>query len=218
MGSRSGVPRDPQYGRTYFNADDPIAHPFVAGDEFLTGSLDASWTSSGTTPVFKYTRPGVRLPLAAQGNHIRRSVSDVDMEIVAGFQTFGDNVQNQAQFGSMTGIFIVNSSGNGVGFSPYFDNNCYTWNLVSYNYNTTGNLLSATAIHPTRFWLALRRTGNNFQGRYSTDGSTWSSFTTNLSNSFTAATVGVGRFFTSGDAGDIVEISRFSIYTPSFTP
>lgn len=209
---------DPQAGRTKFPPDDSALFPThpTYGDDFLGTSLDAAWTATSTTPAFKYSMPGVRLPFNAQGDHIRRACPNTDMEIVAGFQVFGDNKDAALGQGSMTGLFIVNSSGNGVGCSHYNDGTLFTWNLTGYNYASSGNSLAAQNVTTSRFWLSLRRTGNNFQARWSQDGVTWSSFTANLSNVITAAYIGVGRFFTSGDASAVVELSRFNFYGPTF--
>jgi hypothetical protein len=225
-GGRRIVVPDPNVGRSYPAPDTLGLHPLDAtGDEFAGSALGAAWTQrnlAGGHVAFPVADPAVRLTLDAQGDGIWRPAPSGDFELVGSFRFLASKLtaSNDATMlphAAMVGLGIVDSSGTGVGCSWYYNGRgFFIWNLTTYNYASSGPTI---AMDPpsAAYWLSLKKSGTNYTGRYSLDGSSWSSFTSAQSSAHTVAQIGIGRFFTLGGGDVTVEVSRFNVYpSPGF--
>ena len=205
----------PGSGRTFNAPDDTAARPTHAnGDDFDGAALSAAWTQRNLAAghvTFPAADPGVRLILDAQGDGIWRPCPSGDFEVVAGFRGL-----SWGYSASMVGLAILDGSGNGVGCSQY--NNAvqfYMWSIVGYVYSGSGVSMTPTTDDQHRsgrlMYMSLRKTGNNYTGRYSLDGTTWSAFSANQAWSGTPTQLGIGRFFNAAGSTDI-EVTRLNVY------
>lgn len=193
--------------------DDKTLHPIHAtyGDEMDAVPLGGSWTKRNIAQAevlvaaTNWAPAGVTIPFDAQGDAIYRAAPTGDFELVCGFT--GD------EYGGMTGLLIVDSNGTGVGYSPYFDFNVYCWAVTAWNYASSGpNNGAPSPRFGQRYWLALKKVGTAYTGRFSTDGLTWTAFTTAATGPATAAYIGVGRIYTSGGTNGTFTLRRFNVY------
>lgn len=209
----------------YMTADNPSLYPINAtyGDEMDGATINAGWTKRNIaeteslqagsslrgTPT---SSDALRLTFDAQGDGIWRPAPSGDFEIVCG-------IRNLSAYGLMLSLAVINSSGTGVGVSPYNDGNAYTWNISTYNYSSTGTSLGAVAPAANApYWLALKKVGTTYTARFSANGTTFTSGT-NITSAITVDRIGIGRIFTTG--GSLTaDITRFNTYTvsPYFVP
>jgi hypothetical protein len=178
------------------------------GDECDSLTVDAAWTQRNITA----TGDGEKYVWSADasGDALHRAFTDpaADFELIA-------HIRGLTATGNMTGVFAVDASGNGAGFSIYDDGNAYMWTLASFVYSATGPSVTNSGFIMADHWVHMRRVGTNWNGRWSNDGDTWGSWTGNLSNSTTMTRVGVGSFFSK--AVSPVKLERFVYGTPSIT-
>lgn len=185
------------------------------GDDMVGPVIKGIWTKRNIAQTETFITPtkvrgsyvnhrAMQLHFDAQGDNILQTAPAGDFELIVG-------IRNLSNYGTMSGLMIVDSAGSGVGFSPYNDGSCYTWNISTYNYGSTGTQLAGAApVLNGAFWLSLKKVGTNYTGKISTDGVTWSSGVT-TGNAFTVNRMGIGRLFTTG--GDItIDITRFNYY------
>jgi hypothetical protein len=172
-----------------------------AGDECNGGSIDAAWTLTG---ISGSSADGAKyvLPMDSQSDRIMRSFTDPTgaLDLVA-------HLTGLATYGGVLGVVALDGAGAGKSFSPHNDGNSYLWNIATYQYSTTGPAVSGT---PTvgDHWVHLQRdASNNWRGRYSSDGTVWSSWTTTAADSRTITQIGVLRAFTGGS--NTVNLERF---------
>lgn len=110
----------------------------------------------------------------------------------------------------MTGIFVVDSSGNGVGTSFYDNPHAqYVWNLASWAYSSGSVSIAALQAGPT--WLELRKVGTNYDARHSLDGINWSTRTAVQAWAGTPAYIGIGNFLAPDSGTYAVWPDRFNL-------
>ena len=106
--------------------------------------------------------------------------------------------------GNMTGIAVLDSSGNGIGCSPYNPTYGYTWDIASYAYSatrSTGTTNPTGAEFHTGIWVALRRlTATSWRFRWSPDGTTWTTCVAADTKTVTnARRIFIGNMFNNDD-------------------
>ncbi len=167
------------------------------GDHFTGGSLDAKWTrrnlTSGNESYAAWG--GTYLINNAYGGTIGQSYYQTtpsgDFEVVVKI-VWSDSGN------SPIGPFIVDSSGAGYLCAQQNDNTWYTWTLSNWLHTAAANaitlgMLTAAARNGDRpIWMAIRKSGTNYQSRVSINGVTWSAYNTAISNALTPAFIGVG--------------------------
>lgn len=198
-------------------AEDPLINPIdpTYGDEFDAGTLDGAWTTlniaqtpGNVAAISPYSSAGLSIEFDAQGDAIFRPAPSGDWELVCGFKAV-DTIA------TMTGIASVDAAGTGVAFSPYDAANCYMWAITTYNYTASGPSISGSPVVNQRYWIALKKVGTAYTGRYSVDGQNWTGYTTSQAGSNTPDRVGILRAFTG--ASSTFNIYRFNYYpSPTF--
>lgn len=171
------------------------------GDECNSGTLDGAWTLRNIASV---TGNGTEysILLDAQGDAMTRSFTDTGLPISIMAHLTG---MTDAQ--PMIGICALDSSNNGVAFSRYNNGSTYLWRISSYNYASTGPGISSV---PTigDHWLHLMRDGSaQWKGRYSSDGSAWSVWTSLDFDNRTISHIGILRAYTG--ASQTIGLERF---------
>lgn len=184
------------------------------GDDFAAGSLDAKWNRIVLTSVDEtwYTDDDGWLEIDAWGAAplgYWQNAPSGDFEVILSSLTHvGDGSGD-----SMSGPFIVDSSGAGIGVSP-FNESLYAWNLSGYAYSgyTGGSVWIGSRIQETgqRHWLSLKKVGTNYSAAYSADGKIWSPRTTVASWGGTVAKIGFGVFYGTRDPRKMA-VDRFNV-------
>jgi len=186
-------------------SDDPDDIPLgTYGDEFeyetTSDFTTAGWTATGSLTDYRMTGSGVAF---CTGNTSGRGFYlDAGGDLPDDFEVailLSDVGVGQ---GNMFGIGILDSSGNGIGFTMY-DNaaGADAWAVASYAYSSTlaqntGDYLSAAQCHAPH-WLAIRRSsGTTWRTRFSTDGASWTTAQASQAATVTnARRIFVGSFF-----------------------
>lgn len=188
-------------------ADDPTEIPLgTYGDEFeyetASAFTTAGWTATGSLTAYRVA--GSEIIYACGGTSGRGFYLDAggnlpdDFEVAVLLSAIPDQL-------NMTGIGILDSSGNGIGFSMYSSGNgADLWNVTAYAYastlsqNNTNYLTAAQSATP--HWLALRRSSaTTWRARYSVDGATWTTAHAAQSKTVTnARRIYVGSFYNGG--------------------
>lgn len=113
---------------------------------------------------------------------------------------------------SMIGPWIVDTSGDGIGFAP-FNDHAYVWNLTAYNFGSYGPGIWVSARRGSdgqKWWWALRKTGTNYDARVSRDGKNWSPWTATQAWAGTVDRIGFGAFYGTR-TGRVLSIDRFNV-------
>lgn len=194
----------------------PVYTVGTYGDACDTVTPDAAWTNRN---ISSFTGDGsaYSIPLDASGDVIHRAITDpaADFGIVA-------HIKGLTALGNMVGVFAVDGSGNGVGYSPYDDGNSYTWTLAAYVYSATRNSVSASGIRTADFWVHLQRTGTGWSGRWASGVDnlrplSWSSWSSAYTDSRTIAKIGVGgMYWKANQANAKVELFVYGSTAPQF--
>lgn len=183
------------------------------GDDFDGASLNARWTRLNLTSgdeTYTTTDDGwlnVVIPgSGAVDRQYHQAAPAGDFSIIMSMVLWGDN--NSMMFGPM----VIDSSGTGIAFTPYNDNNAYIWNLSSYAYSSTGaSMLWGGWQHMVgeKHWVRLRKSGTTYYGSASRDGHIWSK---EVSGTWagTVNRIGFGRMFNNGTRIE-AHIDRFNV-------
>lgn len=197
---RLTIPRPSSAGRAALGA---------YGDECNTVTIDSAWVLHGLSSV---TGDGSAYPLACNdyGYGIYRAITDpaADFELMA-------HIKNLGNLGNMTGLWALDNSGNGVGYSPYDNGNSFIWRVNNYTYNGDGPNVSTETIIVGDHWIRLRRVGSNWSGCWSSDGDNWSAWTGDQSDARTITRVGFGAMYYKGNL--LPKLERFVYGTTSIT-
>lgn len=207
-------------------ADDPYLTPIHSlGDEFTDNPINNKWTQRNIG-VGHITFPpgltkGMRVRFDAQGDMLLQPAPSGDFELMMHVRDY--TAPSGALYDGMLSLIIIDSAGAGIGTSLYTLSGAnapiFNWTLSGYAYNATGNTIAAsTAIAGKDYWLSLRKTGTDYQGRASPDGITWSAFITANSNAFVVDRIGIGRMFTNGGTDLTATLVRFNVFQPTYTP
>ncbi len=177
-------------------------------DDFDQSALDGAWAATATNGSFGL---GGSFPQAVDGSHISmgsqggngflyRSHANTDLTVA-----IGNAWATQHENGSyMLGVAALNSSGNGVGLISYNDGNGYLASITGGLYSgvlqsVTGWGHDASGVNRpngrTPLAMQLRRVGNTWDGRFSSDGMAWSSFSSSSSVTITVDRIAFGLFF-----------------------
>lgn len=183
------------------------------GDDFTGASLDAKWTQRGSaTHVFQDgDATWLRMVHSTGGSElIRQNAPAGDFEIVVAFSLYHSSLTNN----NMVGPFIVDSSGNGVMCTHYWNaNNPFLGVLSTWGYSSAPVTLSGATTEyawMAPLWMGLKKSGTNYSFRYSHNGEVWSPYSSTSSQSFTPAYIGFGRH-NGGTANDISTIDVFNV-------
>ena len=130
-------------------------------------------------------------------------------------------LSNIVDYGNMTGIAVLDASGNGIGFSMYSTAvGIDLWAIASYAYSST--LAQNTATYPNAaqnyapLWLSLERsTATSWNALWSTDGTTWTTAHSAVSRTVTnARRIFVGQMYNGGTDYQGVVVHRCVYGTP----
>lgn len=116
--------------------------------------------------------------------------------------------------GGMPSLVALDSSGNGLGTSPYNDSNWYIWNATGTGYQYSGtNSVIAASPSLTDVWASLLIIDGYIAGAgFSSDGASWSGLPAVAAGPFTITQVGLCQLFTS--ANMVISISELTITEP----
>ena len=168
-------------------------------DDFFNGQiLNPKWVLSGSSPGPTVSGGAVSFSSLFQGRYITQN----GLTIPSVFTIYArlSAISTQA---AMIGIFMLDSSGNGVGCSQYNGPSAtYSWTVRAYAYNATGQSTpNATADH----WLKLRRNASNFYVSTATHDATktfdkqpYGAEALALADASTISQIGFGQMFTGG--------------------
>lgn len=185
-------------------------------DLFLGAALRSAWTLRGLTGAdVSVSSDRATLTIDGQGDamYIQPGAGNIgsstDCDIY--MRCSGNNVP-----GRMAGIALLDSSGNGLGFSPYDDSKTYLWNITAYNYVSTGPTTNDRPILPGDYWLHVRKRGSSHTGRWATHDSNktyaeqnYGSFTTALTRTDAFDRVGFDAPWTTGSGTIAIEEFRY---------
>ena len=166
-------------------------------DDFFDGStFNPKWTLSGTSPGPVVSGGHVSFSTLAQSRYITQS----GLSIPSSARLYARITGLSAQ-GGMIGIFMLDSSGNGVACSQYNGPSAtYTWTITTYAYNSTGQ---STAVGGSDFWLRLRKSGTsyyvataNHDATRSFDLQPYGTESTAITNASTVSQIGFGQMYT----------------------
>lgn len=185
------------------------------GDDFTGASLDAKWTRHNLTSgdeTYDTTDNGwlvTTVPASGSADRQYHQAAPAGDFTIIMSQTIHST---SGGAGTMVGPMIIDSSGNGIGFTPYNDNNAYFWNLSSYAYSSTGpSQLWGYWDHMTgmKHWIRIRKSGTTYYASVSRDGHRWSP---EISTTWggTVDRIGFGRMFNSG-VGFVMNVDRFNV-------
>lgn len=173
------------------------------GDDFTAGTLDAKWTRRNLTSSddsIDTSDYGCLITNIPNGSPAGRGYLQMapagDFSIILSLVIWGTNNSANSMFGPM----VIDSSGNGIGFSPYDDEKAYIWNLSSYEYGSTGASMWWTAkdhFAGQPHWLRIRKSGTTYYASASRDGRRWSP---EISGTWggTVDRIGFGKFYNAG--------------------
>lgn len=189
------------------------------GDDFAASSLDAKWTrhNLSSSDESYQVEDGSHMMVYLYGGSADKLYYQTapagDFELVVSLTYYsGAN--------TFVGPFVVDSSGNGVTFTAYSDNNAYMWKLASWVYDTNPSLAnvgnnqgigSFFGPQGNRIWLALNKTGTAYKGRISTDGKNWSAYSGTTTQTFTVASIGFGRMYSPSSGAAWMRVDRFDL-------
>ena len=168
----------------------------------------AGWTATGSLTDFSVCGSSVRFcsgNTAGRGFYLDAGGNLPDnFEVAVLLSGVGDN-------NNMTGLGVLDSSGNGIGGSPY-SSGSFTWNVTAYGYASTADTGAALTVAQSHapHWLALRRSSaTTWRFRWSADGTTWTSLVAAGTKTVTnARRIYVGAFWTAGTDTQNVSIHR----------
>ena len=170
------------------------------GDEIEYASntaLNAIWTAHGSA-LNMAAGSALAILMNAMGKGITKDASAFDSDFEVAFLVSGheDN-------GGMVGIALLDGSGNGIAMSPYSDTNVYLWDIIGYQYSSTGPTGVSgfsTAWQDGRpVWWCLKKSGTTYSLRYSEDGTTWVNAHSGATRSITFTKCGWLRAYSSGN-------------------
>jgi len=194
------------------------ASDFGPWDDGFTGtSLASKWILRNITPVTEaaVANGKVTLTINGQGDAMYLqptagnigSATDCDVYM----RCSANNVP-----GRMAGVYLLDSSGDGVGYSPYNDGNTYLWNVVGYNYSSTSNANGNQPVPTGDYWLHLRKRGSSITGRWANHDATrnylqqnYGSFTSALTKTNAFDRVGFDAGWTTGSGTIAIEEFRY---------
>ena len=190
-------------------ADDPDDIALgTYGDEFeyetASDFTTAGWTATGSLTDYRLTGSGVAFCSANTSG--RGFYLDIGGNLPDNFE-IAVLLSDIGQRANMCGVGILDSSGNGVGFSMYDSaQGADMWTVASYAYSSTlaqntSDYLSADQSHAPH-WLAIRRSSaTTWRTRFSTNGSSWTTGQASQSATVTnARRIFIGSFYNA--AGD----------------
>ena len=173
------------------------------GDECDTTTIDAAWTLRNIASV---SGDGSQYPIYmdAAGDAITRSFTD------SGYETTNASICahitgiTDAQ--GMYAICALDASGNGVGFARYNNGWTSVIKVVSWAFDNWWGNAGTCALGD--HWLHLQRYPNGiWSGRFSDDGTTWSSFAGTPIDTRTITQIGVVRLYSG--AAQTINLERF---------
>lgn len=174
-------------------------------DLFDGSSLAPKWTAVGASNTLSGGHDS--FSSAGSGQHIRQTFAALPANM-----TLWTRLASPSNPGSMTGLFVVDASGVGNGYSQYTGNNIWTWNISTYAYGSTGaqnGTLAATDI-----WFKCRKTGGvmycshaqHVAGKKFNEQVFGAELAIGCPN-VVAGSIGVGSFF----SGNVVNIEEFRV-------
>lgn len=192
------------------------------GDDFTSTSL-SGWTVNSigtptavTTEVYDDTC--LSITFDAQGDYMYKakpSSSDFEISLTIAGMT-NDTPSPTTATNAMIGLFMVDNSGNGTGFSLYSTGaEAYMWGLTSWIYASSGSSITGLdADLVTASGMAvvykLKKVGTTITGSLSYNGgASW--FTQTRTDSTTFTRVGIGRFYTGGGGNPKAVVGRFNV-------
>lgn len=178
------------------------------GDE-LDGTLSGVWTLRNCTTTG--SADGQTVAMNDAGDALTRTFTDpaANFEILVCLEGVTDPT-------GMIGICALDSSGNGVAYSPYTSwAPSFMWNIAAYNYSSTG--ASGASLDPGVSWLHMRRVGTAWSGRGMLGTGLWSAWSSTFTDSRTITRVGVVRAFAGSAGAQSPLISRFVYGTTSIS-
>ena len=185
------------------------------GDDFAAGSLDAKWNRvnlvSGNETFYTDDNGWLEVDASgAAGKVYWQNAPTGDYELIVSMLAY----VAEGSVDSMSGPIIVDSSGNGVGVSPFGDN-LYAWNIASYAFSSYGGGSIQTGNvriyeNGMQHWLSLKKVGTNYSAAYSLDGKIWSPRTSALSWGGTPTRIGWGAFYGNRNPRKLA-IDRFNV-------
>lgn len=211
--SSFGVPPGPvPFARKTW--DNPIRYRLnrAYGDEFEYANLtqfNRRWQRH-TVPDTSLGFPGgssIELYPSSQGSAIYRPAPSGDFEMLLEYS-------GEASNNDMFGLYVVDANGSGQGCSLY-SGSVYNWTVTTWNYSGSGNN-TALAYPDTRHtWIALKKSGTSYTAKGSTDGATFSSYTSANTNAIVPVYIGIGRMYT--NATGSLSLHRLNVYPgPTF--
>lgn len=118
--------------------------------------------------------------------------------------------------GRMAGIILLDSAGDGIGFSPYNDGDTYLWNTTGYNYASTGPAVGSQPVPTGDYWIHMRKRGSTITGRWANHDSSkrfdlqnYTAFTSGSTTSNAFDRVGFGALWTTGSGTIAIEEFRY---------
>jgi hypothetical protein len=198
--------------------DDPTSIPAGAyGSEFeytSKGALTAVWAL--TNSLADYYVNGSSILFSGHGTSGRGFVFQLGSNLPTDFEV-AVLLSGAPTQGGMNGLAIVDSSGTGIGCSPYPVSTAYTWDVTTYVYSATrtGGLTPTAAQTMAPHWLALRRqSSTSWRFRWSPDGTTWNTIVAADTKTVTNAQgIFIGSMY-NNDPTDMISIHRIVYGTP----
>jgi hypothetical protein len=186
----------------------PLDTPLDSGDHFA-GPLDPAWTRRNVAAVnesFDATATVLTSSFQAGPSDTQylKPAPSGDFSIKMKMSVTGP--------ATMLGPVILAANGDGVGASGYSDGHSYLWQMVGYNYGTTGPRVSdlAPGLAGAWHWIQLNRVGTSYKFRISLNGFTWSAWSDPLAWAGTVDRVGFGRLY-NGGAVHTLRVDSFEI-------
>lgn len=166
----------------------------IHGDDFDTATVDGAWATAGTAPTTALAPDGnswAKVTWATANGYVYRAAPSGDFTVTACIE--------HAATGSMNGLLVVDSSGNGIGVSAYNSPNQFLQCLITggaYGSAFDAGPIAGSAqylLHPVHY--QINKVGTVYKSRVSIDGKNWESYSATRTGPATATRIGFGRWF-----------------------
>lgn len=170
-------------------------------DDFSGGSLGAGWVRRGVVAGDETWGANLTVSLAHGEGYYRELPDGIGSDFIVEAQI------DLGNHGVMSGPWILNDSGFGVGATLYNNpSGLLVTSISSYDYGSSFQSLGVLLVDPVRF--RLTKSGTSYTAAYSTDGGgSWTSETPALTWAGPPTRVGFGSWF----SGQTITISDFLV-------
>lgn len=199
------------------------------GDEFSDDTL-AAWTLAGglTTgdvtaiTTEPYDATCLDIVFAAQGDRMLRTIPSWTQIILTIHGITNSTPSSTTAAQAMMAVCVVDSAGDGTGFSIYNDGNAYLWVIDNYVYSSTSNAAnalwttahgSAAAASGMPLMMRLRKSGTSIFGAVSYNGGMQWKESTARTDSLTHDRFGIIRLANTGGTNPTLRVGRIQIIT-----